>query len=357
MKSWPAYLVVVLVFGAAVYSFSHRPLPPFAPTEIHPDKLLVNGLARAGTRYVAAGELGHILIADSADGPWREAAVTPARGSTFTRVAFINDKVGLAVGHDGWIVRSADGGENWQEVAFDAQRPDALIGVAGPYDGKLYAYGAFGLFLASIDEGLTWQPEPLNIVDPNKKAKPKPVVDPNADPFANFSEQSDSQADRHLNGMLQLADGTLMLVGERGLVLVSRDKGASWQPIDSGYTGSYYGGLALAEGKVLLYGMRGNAYLTADGGRTWQKAEVPVQVSLFSGAVLPGGGIVLVGDNNALLLSNDQGASFTVAAQAEHRGLAAGLSEVLVLPDGGLLAAGDGGISRHAVAGAAGGKP
>jgi photosystem II stability/assembly factor-like uncharacterized protein len=350
-QAWPAYLVVLLVFGAAVYSFAHRPLPPFPPTQIQADKLLVNGLARNGTRYVAAGELGHILIADSPDGPWREAKVAPERGSTFTRVAFIGENIALAVGHDGWILRSTDNGETWREVAFDDQRPDALISLAGPFDGKLFAFGAFGLYTTSSDGGQTWQVAPLEIVDDKKKVEPKPAVDPDADPFANFSEQSDSAADRHLNAMARLADGTLLLVGERGLVLRSADQGATWQPIDSGYQGSFYGVLPLADSKVLVFGMRGNAFVTADLGKTWQKAEVPVQVSLFSGTVLEDGQIVLVGDNNSVLVSKDRGATFMVASEAKIRGLAAGLAEVVAIPGGKLLLAGDIGVKVQALAG------
>jgi photosystem II stability/assembly factor-like uncharacterized protein len=351
LAAWPAHVMVLLVVAAALYSFAHRPLPPFAPTEIRPDKLLVNGLAQQGTRLVAAGELGHILVADNPDGPWREAKVEPARGSTFTRVAFIGDRLALAVGHDGWIVRSTDAGETWKEVAFDEQRPDPLLGIAGPYDGQLFAFGAFGLFMTSGDQGQTWQAAPLNVDDGGAKQKPV-EEDPNADPFANFTAQ-DSQADRHLNAMTRLPDGALVLVGERGLVLQSRDLGASWKPLgDSGYEGSFFGVLALAGeagARVLAYGMRGNAFYTDDQGRTWARAETPRLASLFSGTVLKDGGVVLVGDNNTILLSRDRGAHFALADEAKIRGLAAGLAEVLELP-GGLLTVGDGGIVRRPAA-------
>ena len=352
--AWPAYGIVVLVVVAAVYSFAHRPLPPFPPTEIQSDKLLVNGLAQQGSRLIAAGELGHILIADNPDGPWRGARVEASRGSTFTRAAFIGDRVALAVGHDGWIVRSADGGETWKEVAFEQGRPDPLLGIAGPFDGTLFTFGAFGLFMSSTDEGQTWQTAPLVIeaTDEAKKAQPEPV-DPNADPFANFGAQ-DSQADRHLNAMIRLPDASLVLVGERGLVLQSRDLGASWKSLESGYEGSFFGALAL-EDRLLVYGMRGNAFISDDQGRTWQQSEVPRKVSLFSGLTLASGDVVLVGDNNTVLLSKDRGANFTLASEAKIRGLAAGLAEVIELKDGGLLTAGDTGIVRRSL-GAAGGQ-
>jgi photosystem II stability/assembly factor-like uncharacterized protein len=349
LAAWPAHLMVLLVVAAALYSFAHRPLPAFAPTAVRPDKLLVNGLAQQGDRLIAAGELGHILVANSPDGPWQPARVEPARGSTFTRAAFVGDRLALAVGHDGWIVRSADAGASWQEVAFDESRPDPLLGIAGPYDGRLFAFGAFGLFMTSADQGQTWQSAPLNIEEAGGAKKPAPEVDPDADPFANFTAQ-DSQADRHLNAMTRLPDGSLVLVGERGLVLQSRDLGASWKPLgDSGYEGSFFGVLALAQDgnvRVLAYGMRGNAFYTDDQGKTWTRAETPRLASLFSGTVLKNGDVVLVGDNNTILLSQDRGAHFALADEARVRGLAAGLAEVIELPDG-LLTVGDGGIVRR----------
>ena len=347
LASWPAWLMVVLVFVAAVYSFSHRPPPAFPATQIHPDKLLVNGLARSGERIVAAGELGHILVADGADGPWKEAQVEPARGSTFTRAIFIEDKVALAAGHDGWIVRSEDRGETWKEVAYDAARPDPVLGLAGPFDGKLFAVGAFGLSLVSTDNGVTWQPAPLQIAGEKKAAA---VVDPNEDPFASFSS-ADSGADRHLNAVARLADGSLLLVGERGLALRSTDLGATWTTLETGYAGSFFGVLALPDNGAVVFGMRGNAYTTADLGKTWTKSQTPVHVSLFSGKVLENGDVILVGDNNTILRSTDRGANFTVASEAKVRGLAAGLAEVVEMPGGKLLLAGDIGVKVQDLAG------
>ena len=360
LAGWPAYLIVLLVLAAAVYSFAHRPLPPFPATEIHPDRLLVNGLAQKGSRLIAAGELGHILYADNADGPWHEAKIDPDRGSTFTRAAFIDDKTALAVGHDGWIVRSTDGGMTWKEAAFDPNRPDPLLGVAGPFDSKLFAFGAFGLFMSSNDMGQTWQSAPLVIDSGDKKPEPakRAEVDPNADPFANFGKE-ETQPDRHMNAMISLSDGSLLLVGERGLLLQSRDSGATWKELPSIYTGSFFGALALPQDHVMVFGMRGNAFVSGDLAKTWQKSETPLTISLFGGAVLPSGAVVLVGDHNAVLKSDDLGAHFTVASQAEHHGLAASLAEVVVLPNGQLLTAGDGGVSRPAASAPApaGGAP
>lgn len=67
----PALIISLLVLAAAAYSFSPRPLPPFPETVVRADGLLLNSLAVNGNRWVAVGELGHILIADDPSGPWR----------------------------------------------------------------------------------------------------------------------------------------------------------------------------------------------------------------------------------------------------------------------------------------------
>src|SRR5690242_14607054 len=85
-RGLPSILFALVVLGAAVYSFSPRPLPPFADTQVFADRIMVNGLARSGDRIVAVGEQGRILIADSPNGPWREAKVEPQRGSTLAQV-------------------------------------------------------------------------------------------------------------------------------------------------------------------------------------------------------------------------------------------------------------------------------
>ncbi len=345
---WPAYLLVLVVLGAAVYAFSPRPQPEFPATQIFPDRLLVTSLAASGKRVIAVGEQGHILFGDTGQ-PFQEAKVEPQRGSMLTRVMFIDDHTAIAVGHDGWIVRSEDRGATWKEATFDTEKPDPAIGIAGPFDGKLFAFGAFGLYETSTDGGKTWSKETLNIADEQKKK----VVDENADPFANFNGGGGGGlSERHLNAMTKGPDGSLILLGEQGLMLKSKDNGASWHSLPQVYAGSWFGALNLPDGGLVAFGMRGNAFVSHDSGATWKKAEVPNNVSLFGGTVMSDGSIVLVGDNNCVFQSTDGGVHFKLAAQAEHHGLAAGLASVLPLSGGAVLTAGDNGLMVQKLGGA-----
>jgi photosystem II stability/assembly factor-like uncharacterized protein len=343
LSGWPAYLLTLLVAGAGAYAFSPRSIPPFPPTEVKADQLLVTGLAHQGSHLVAVGEQGHILVADSVNGPWLEARVEPKRGSTLTQVVLLKDGVALAVGHDSWILRSQDRGASWKEVHFDAERSEALMGIAGPFGGKLFAFGAFGLFLSSSDNGATWQAETLvEAAKPGAKAAP---VAESSDPFAAYTSGggggSQGIAEHHLNAMAGGADGTLMLVGERGLIARSTDNGQTWSTTDPIYAGSFYGVMATAPGNWVVFGMRGNVFRSQDNGLTWTRSQTPAQTSMFGGVLTASGKITLVGASNTAFVSSDGGATFTLDSRGGGRN---DLAAVIPLSDGSRLVAGVAGI-------------
>jgi photosystem II stability/assembly factor-like uncharacterized protein len=329
---WPAAVFTGLVLGAALFAFSPRPEPVFPATQVFADRTLVNGLAQNGKRILAAGEQGHILIADDAHGPWRAAPVEPQRGATFNQVRYIGDNVALAVGHDDWIVRSEDNGQTWKEVNYNQEADQAgpLFGVAGPYDGKVYAFGAFGTLLASADLGKTWEPR-----------------------------KSDVLGDKHLYGMLD-GGNALLLVGEQGQMLKSTDGGNNWQALPQIYKGSFFGALTLADKSWLVFGMRGHAYLSKDSGASWKESTTPAPLSMFGGAVAADGKVYLAGAQRTVLVSADNGAHFTIYSQGERQSFAA----LLPLPGDELLVAGEPGIrieqpkaAAPGPAAATGGKP
>lgn len=356
-RAWPALLMTVVIVAAAIYSFAPRPPPPFEPTQIHADRLIINGVARSGERFVAVGENGVILTATAADGPWTPARVEPARGSTLTRVLFVGEQVAVAAGHDGWLLRSEDAGATWKEVAFEPDRSEPLLGLAGPFDGTLYAFGAFGRFLVSTDEGRTWQAQELVEIGRKQASAAVAPADAYANPFADIAPPDTGLAERHLNGMAQLADGSLVLVGERGLIAHSTDGARTWRRLPEIYSGSFYGVLSVPAaaggeagraGAVLVYGMRGHAFVSRDL-RQWTRSEIPNIKSLFGGAVTADGRVVLVGASSAVLVSRDGGRTFAEMAESDRFALAS----VLPLGDGVLLTGGEGGVRTVTLNGAA----
>ncbi|WP_321882628.1 WD40/YVTN/BNR-like repeat-containing protein [Paraburkholderia bannensis] len=311
--SLPGLLMSAAVLGAALFAFAPRPLPAFAASAISANRLQINGLARAGARTVAVGERGVILLSDDAGASWRRASVTPDEASTLTEVFFVSPRVGVAVGHNGWIVRTVDGGEHWQEVRFDHRHSDPLLAVWGRANGPLFVVGSFGQLLVSHDEGATW------------------------------IAQKTPAGDRHLNAIAGDDDGHVVIAGETGTLLVSSDDGANWDKRTSPYAGSLFGVLPLGAHAWLAYGMRGNVLRSGDDGQTWAHIDSGVGTSYFGAARLPDGGpIVLVGQGGAIVTSSDGGEHYAVRKAGGVQSLAAVLDE----GQGRLLVAGDAGVTR-----------
>lgn len=385
IRGWPALLITLAMFAAGIYSFAPRPDPVFPPTEIQPNQLMTNSIDKQGKRYIAAGELGKILIADNPKGPWRVAKVEPQRGATLTAIRFVDKDVAIAVGHSGWIVRSEDAGETWRELQFNEESSDPLLGIGGPFKGvakgKLFAFGSFGQYLTSSDGGKSWNKEELNIVEPEPEPEPEAEVAEGEDaatevadaaedaaddaeefdPFAGGDDEEDEDYDpfadfmagggaadvgnKHMYAMTQAADGSLYLVGEKGLAVRSTDAGASWVSGEEFYNGSLYGALSLGRHGMLVYGMRGNAFVTTDNGQTWTQSDIPLEQGLYGGAKSYGGTVVLVGASNTILISKDNGLTFTKASRRGPFGLVA----IMPLDSGSWLMAGEGGLSVRSI--------
>ena len=208
---------------------------PAKPAARAASSLLLD-LTRAGSGWVAVGQRGNILV--SADGSKWQQVAAPA-DTTLTRVRFLDATHGWAVGYDGTILESADGGKSWKLQQFDAAWGKPYFDILFfDTDNGLLA-GANGTLKKTADGGKTW-------------------VSVSSDVFADSP---------NLYNLVTLGDGSLLLAGERGFLARSTDEGATWIRLKSPYTGSYFGALASGKTGVLIFGLRGNAFYAADAGK------------------------------------------------------------------------------------------
>ncbi|WP_158244541.1 WD40/YVTN/BNR-like repeat-containing protein [Paraburkholderia rhynchosiae] len=263
--------------------------PLDAPALMHGDVAArpVMAVARAGTRLVAAGMRGLIIVSDDAGKSWRQAAV-PVR-SDLLALSFPTAHDGWAVGHDGVVLHTADAGSTWTRqfdgrVAAASLAASYKLGIAAgdtalqPYLDQIVlnyrqgpslpllsvwfddaqhgmAVGPFGSAIATSDGGKTWLP---------------------------MLERIDNPQFLHLNAIRGIA-GEVFIAGEKGTVFRLDRSTGKFASLETGYAGSFFG-IAGDERALFAYGLRGTIYRSTDLGTSWAALKSPLHGAVTSAA-------------------------------------------------------------------------
>lgn len=274
-------------------------------------KSLLLDIAKAGEKFVAVGDRGHVLVSSDDGKSWTQ-SITPTR-AMLTCVSFADAEHGWAAGHDGVILATTDGGKTWtrqddgkeiETVYLDTLFLDAQHG---------FVVGAYGKLLETTDGGKTWQ---------TRRA---------------------SEEDVHFNRIAHDGGSTLYLAGERGTVLVSRDTGQTWTRLPLDYEGSLYGVCPLSGGLLVAYGLRGRIFVSTDDGANWQPRDTDIKVLLMTGARLRDGVVVLAGQGGNFFISRDACRSFH---HWKPDDLGTSIADLIPARDGALITVGEAGAIR-----------
>ncbi len=293
---------------------------------------LLLDIAAAGERLVEVGERGHILYSDDHGQNWIQARVPTSE--MLTRVFFIDAARGWAVGHDGNVLSTGDGGVQWElqreglsaqirinelhpvharESAVEPLFPPPLMSVWFSNASRGWAAGAFGTLLQTTDGGRHWNDRAGRVDNPDEL---------------------------HFNAVAGDRAGNLYLASEWGTVFRSSNGGESWEARETGYDGSFFGVLVSpASNSVFAYGVQGTVYRSRDRGENWQALDTPGRDSLFGATCSGEGTLLFVGDNGRAIASSDDGERFAVLATPDRRKL----TGVTALGGGRFAATGEGG--------------
>ncbi|HSV71541.1 MAG TPA: YCF48-related protein [Methylibium sp.] len=193
IAAWTADKAVAVGNNAAiVYTTDggRKWLNAVAPRNAVANKLLrvrVDG----GESAWAVGEGGSVLVSRDGGATW--VGVGKGEDVAWNDVLTFGAHV-LIAGEFGQLRRSGDAGKSWQSVRSGAQT--SLMGLARDDAGQILAVGVNGTVIASGDDGVTWQ------------ARPSPTRE-------------------HLFAVTWQS-GVWTVVGDKGVLLRSRDSGASW---------------------------------------------------------------------------------------------------------------------------------
>lgn len=269
------------------------------------DKSLVLDVIHTGQRFVAVGERGHVLLSEDGDS-WRQARHVPIQ-STLTRVTRAGEML-WAVGHGATIIRSDDGGETWALQHYEPgwERPLLDVYFFNPDEG--IAAGAYGLFMRTNDGGAEWQVEEIaELVTGEAIEWPESPGDDWLDEDEDFYDAA-LDFDRgcyetmecHLNAVLDLGDGRLMIAAERGYGYRSTDGGETWESFRFPYPGSMFG-LLPSGGCIIAFGLRGNVQRSCDFGDEWHRLDAGTESTLMGGTAGAEGTLIMVGAGATVL--------------------------------------------------------
>jgi photosystem II stability/assembly factor-like uncharacterized protein len=387
-KSHRTVLIAALAFAAPVWSQDEAvpEAPPAAETapevvtetaptadaatpvtrsEIMPlaaRQALVLDFAEADSRAVAVCERGQVFLSESRR-DWRQVADVPTRAN-LTAVTAVGDQV-WAVGHDGTILHSADGGQRWtmqrsdpwqplsDDMEFDPRQGVPLLDILMLDSQNGFAVGAYTMMLRTRDGGQTWSE--VNVSgdsDNSDEADPTAATTQASDDSWTFDEadlELEEESDPHLNAIARTGDGSLFVVAERGAAFRSRDGGETWQRLQLPYEGSMFGVIGYDAQRVLAFGMRGNAFESADLGDNWNALDTNTELSLMGGAALPNGGAALVGANGIVLIRNGETGAITTHTFQTDAQETPVLSSVLAQSSSALVVGGEKGVGQFQV--------
>ncbi len=378
----PLYSLIALAAMSFVTTASAIDLLelPAVQSKVASQALLLDVAAHGDNFFAAVGQYGVIILSGDDGASWTQVNV-PA-SVMLTGVHFPTPESGWAVGHDGLILHSADGGLSWQKQLDGNELNKQIISVAeltvqqvreeferlqadenadeyaledaeymleeaefmlegavddvgsGPVRPLLdvwfrnehegFVVGSYGMLLHTDDGGVNWK-----------------LV----------SNRMDNPEAFHLNQIVPAPDGNLYIAGESGFVYRSSDGGESWDSLEPGYPGSFYGLIVVPDGadhyELLVYGLRGNLFSSTDKGDSWTAVESGTPVTLMTGMVLRDGTVVIAGQAGVILTRPPGQQSFSVAKNPDRR-VIAGMAQ---LENGNILLAGGGGIREASSAG------
>jgi photosystem II stability/assembly factor-like uncharacterized protein len=274
-------------------------------------------VANAGSRLVAVGLRGSIIVSDDQGKTWIQAQVPVS--TDLVALSFVSAQEGWAVGHGGVVLHTRDGGMTWEKqldgvkasqiaVDFYTHNPEQVAGaedflnkekslaVEGETQPFLdvyfsdaqhgYVVGTFNRIFATADGGNTWLP---------------------------LMHRTDNPREWHFYSVVGQG-GQLYLSGEQGHVWRLDPSSQHFVAIDTPYNGTLFGITVQPDGQVFAYGMRASFFRSSDQGQSWQRSSLPFTSNVIRVIALGNQHLLVVAQSGEVVQSLDDGQSFTPVA-------------------------------------------
>lgn len=187
-------------------------------------------------------------------------------------VYFEDEQNGYVVGIFNRLLRTRDGGNSWEPWGHR---------IDNPYELHFYSInaGADGLYITG-EQGMVWR------------------LDEAEDAF--------SAVETPYNGTLfgsAVSDGLLVVFGMRGNAYLSVDQGQNWEHLDIDSVAGITDGVITGKGVIALVNLGGELLVSANRGRSFESHPVPRSMPFYGLALLSGTQVALVGAEGAQKLA------------------------------------------------------
>lgn len=229
----------------------------------------------------AVGDQGTILHTEDGGKHWK--AQSAPTNQDLASVVFVNGQRGWVAGSEGTILHTKDGGRNW--ISQSARTRQSLTSIKFLDEQRGWAVGTGGVILQTANGGQTWLPQaPGTYQDINSTTNLAAIT---------FVNEQSGWAVGNQGTILHTADGGRTwknqttgskawlvalafvdaqrgwAVGDRGTILRTQDGGETWQA-QAAHPLEFYRSIRFENPQSgWIMGEHGTLLRTADGGRTW----------------------------------------------------------------------------------------
>lgn len=222
----------------------------------------------------AVGRNGVLLYTDDGGASWQ---LEKWGSFGFRDIHMLSVKKGFIAADNGYLFRTDDGGETWQAIEFENFSSN-LNSVTFHNNTGVVTTDRGGVII-TYDAGKTWR-------------------------LGYLAEARKKNRWVNINRAFLLNDYNIWIVGDEGLILNSTDGGRSWDNhrfMERSYLAVHF----ISDTAGFIGGEKGTILVTDDGGEKW--IRVKVSTPRINDMVAFGPGIVAVGENGTVLRSDAHG--------------------------------------------------
>ncbi|MFZ6032401.1 MAG: YCF48-related protein [Melioribacter sp.] len=204
-----------------------------------------------------------------------------------TDVVFVDTKIGYAVGRNGTIVKTIDGGDNWENISLRINEWFKSLFFFNEDHG--FIVGTNSIILETFDGGKSWKYQ---------------YLDYNSIFYKIFFINE-------IEGYIVGGD-----LNDNGIVLKTEDGGINWRPVLNTDNGALYTGNYSSDSTIVVAGRNGIIFKTTDSAVNWHMVKIKsptfdITYLVFQGISFYNDAIWAVGDHGLILKSTDGGLTWT----------------------------------------------